>query len=157
MITHHKKNMVHSGDWNMIQTWVSIIHEHHLTFNSRVNMRLWMFKQRFCYIEMINFNQWLKNLSYKYRNAAFYTSLAKMIYTNVWIHTSKMNTGNRIVVELVKGSNVTDGFGNVNYSGIFTLLTGTLHTKHHVDVVLIASKGCQWYITTTRPRRACSQ
>ena len=34
---------------------MSIIqNEHHLTFNSRMNLRLWMFKQRFCYIEMLN-------------------------------------------------------------------------------------------------------
>ena len=33
------------------------------------------------------------------------------------------------VAELVKQSNVNDGFGNENYSGTFILLTGTLHTK----------------------------
>ena len=40
------------------------------------------------------------------------------------------------VVELVKRNNVNDGFGNVTYSGIFTLLTGTLYTKGHVDLTL---------------------
>ena len=47
------------------------------------------------------------------------------------------------IVELVKQSNLNDRFGNVNHSGIFvcifTLLAGTLHTKDHVDLILIAS------------------
>ena len=33
---------------------------------------------------------------------------------------------------------VNDGFGNINHSGLFTLLTGTLHTKDHVNLILIA-------------------
>ena len=38
--------------------WIlSKMHEHYVTCNSRVNMRLWMFKQRFRYIEMIKLNQ----------------------------------------------------------------------------------------------------
>ena len=61
-------------------------------------------------------------------------------------------TGWRCVVELVNISNVNDGFYNVNYSGISILLTGTRHTKDHVDLILIASKECQRYITPTRPR-----
>ena len=37
--------------------WVLLkMYEHYLTFNSRVSLRLSMFKQRFCYIEIINFN-----------------------------------------------------------------------------------------------------
>ena len=32
------------------------------------------------------------------------------------------------------------GVGNVNYSGIFTLLTISLHAKGHIDLLLIASK-----------------
>ena len=31
--------------------------ENHLTFNSRLNTKLWMFNKRFCYIEMIKFDQ----------------------------------------------------------------------------------------------------
>ena len=44
------------------------------------------------------------------------------------------------VVQLVKRSNVNDGVGNVNYSGIFTLLTTSLRAKGHIDLILIASK-----------------
>ena len=36
---------------------LSKMHEHHLTFNSRVNMRLWMLSKGFCYIEIIKINQ----------------------------------------------------------------------------------------------------
>ena len=48
---------------NLELRWaLSKMYEHHLTFNSRVNMRPLVFKQRFCYIEMINLT--LKSLSH---------------------------------------------------------------------------------------------
>ena len=36
---------------------LSKMYENHLTFNSRLNTKLWMFNKRFCYIEMIKFDQ----------------------------------------------------------------------------------------------------
>ena len=59
-----------------------------------------------------------------------------------WIH----------VVELVERSNVNDGYGHVNYSGIFILLTGTLRTKDHIDLMLSVSKEYQRYMASNRPR-----
>ena len=58
-------------------------------------------------------------------------------------------------LEMVKQGNVNGGIGNVKYSGIFTLLTGTLHTKDHIELILSASEECQWYITPTRRRWSC--
>ena len=43
------------------------------------------------------------------------------------------------VVQLIKISNVHDGFGNV-HAGIFTQHTRSMHANDHADLVLIASK-----------------
>ena len=89
-----------------------------------------MFKQRFCHIEMIKFNQSLWKVYRISTEMPFATLLLTLICTNVWIHTSKMNTGNR---KDICFRAVSNGYGTVNYSGIFTMLAGARHTKDHGD------------------------
>ena len=44
------------------------MNEYHLTFNDLDDMRLWMFNEKFCSVEMIKII--LKNPYHKYKNAA---------------------------------------------------------------------------------------
>ena len=40
--------------YNPELSWaLSKVYEHHLTFNGRVNIRLWVFNQKFWFVEMI--------------------------------------------------------------------------------------------------------
>ena len=140
-----------------IQNWGEHYPKHHLTCNSRGSMRPWMFKQRFFYIEFMKFNmsRWKVYHKHKYKNAACYTSLTwnwctlmyefrqvKWMPATEWI----------CIIELEKWNNANDGCGNVNNQGTFTWLIGILHTKYHVNLILIASNECQRYITPTKPR-----
>ena len=95
-----------------------------------------MFKQRFYNKNDKIQSVTLKSLSHKYRNTTSFTENRPVLTyesTEVkWILTPEWTCA----VELAKRSNANYGFGNVNHSGIFTLLTWTLPTKdHHIDCV----------------------
>ena len=81
--------------------------EHHPKFNERVDMKFRVFKQRVGYIEMIKFHQSLRKVRQpsKYRNVADYPTFTKWLYTNAWIHTNKLNTGNRMDKWCTAGKN----------------------------------------------------
>ena len=123
-----QEKLCHSDEWNIIHNWLgwalSKMYEHHLTFNSRVNISI-LFKLTFCYTEMIKFNQ----CHWKVYRISTGMLLATFVLIDNWsILISKFTQVKWIpaaiwtcFVELVKRSNVNDGFGYVNNSTIFSL------------------------------------